>query len=245
MNLHDDFWINQATKDDYADPDISTEKQVEYLIKSIKPSIGHASRILEFGCGYGRLTREIKQAFPETLVVGIDINPKILDEAKKYSDYRTKGRPSQEAIDDAPSSTVKGVYHQYVDIWHPGKKIELAFCRRCKQWAYAIRVMECYGLDYICSDTIIDIQNAIYSVAVLQHLPNERKRQFIRSAAKMLEPAGRLIIQYVEGDTDLFLTHNAHLAEVRKWCQAEDLVIVDKKFNFIQEGWTWLVAEKV
>ena len=56
-----------------------THYKVEYLLsKQISPT-----RILDFGCGNGRATRFLKQAFPKAELWGCDVSEKIVHAAKK------------------------------------------------------------------------------------------------------------------------------------------------------------------
>lgn len=192
MNKHDNFWINQATDEDYADPNISTEEQVDYIVDNLVDCVFQGDTILDFGCGYGRLSREIKKAFPNTLVLGMDISPNILSRAmtNNYSEL--------------------AVYYTQGD---------------------KIRDYGAFG--------------AIYSVAVLQHLPDHRKLDFIFNASKALKLGGRVIFQYIEGDTDSFLTHNTSINNIRRWCAEADLKVLEERFDFIQDKWTWVVAESI
>ncbi|MEP7284379.1 MAG: class I SAM-dependent methyltransferase [Chloroflexota bacterium] len=46
--------------------------------------VGHeAKRILDIGCGEGQLTRIFAQLYPQAEVIGIDKNPKVIEEAQK------------------------------------------------------------------------------------------------------------------------------------------------------------------
>lgn len=92
---HWDFWLNRATSEDYADLNIPTEKQVEALVVAF-PKNPHG--ILEIGCGYGRLTREMKKLYPDAYVKGFDINEKVLDEAAKLSGYKRSSHPTSQRV---------------------------------------------------------------------------------------------------------------------------------------------------
>ncbi|AHH20834.1 methyltransferase domain-containing protein [Nocardia nova SH22a] len=67
------------------DPAISVDETVAVITAAAPPQPG---RILELGCGYGRLTREIGRVYPEAVIIGLDINPDVLDVARGY-DPRT------------------------------------------------------------------------------------------------------------------------------------------------------------
>lgn len=190
MSNHDNFWLNAAKAEDYADLSISTDKQVAYLVDALQPVV-RAKKvpfITEFGCGYGRLTRRIQRKFPKALITGIDINPDIIAQAKEQD---------QNAI--------------------YGVKADLKGSPK---------------------------QDAIYCVQVLQHMPKERKRQFIEEAAEALNYGGVLVFQYVEGDSDTFLTHDARFVDVSTWLQDAGLEIASYEQNLIQDRWTWVTAVK-
>lgn len=194
---HDDFWRDKATSEDYADTNIPTEEQVKYLVSNIAPAVfSNDGSILEFGCGYGRLTKEIKKAFPKLFVVGVDINPNIIKQAKKYAG---EAKTSKE--------------------------------------------QHAYPLFYVASDIKgIPPKDAIYCVQVLQHLPNDRKREFFADAAKVINRAGVLVFQYVEGTADSFLTHDAQWVDVSEWLVDAGFEVASVDHNLIQDRWTWVVA---
>lgn len=191
---HDDFWRNEATREDYADPNISTDLQVTYIVGEIElaGAVKDGGHILEFGCGYGRLTREVKKAFPEAMVIGVDISPKILAEAEAYS-AKSKVRPFYYRADNIKNTLAK---------------------------------------------------DAIYCAQVLQHMPNDRKCEFIQDAADALKPGGVLVFQYVEGDSDTFLKHDAKFADVSDWCRKAGFTISNVAHNLAAPRWTWVTAVK-
>lgn len=98
----DDFWLSEATMDnDICDPRFSLWDCLKNIIPEIEPAVSDLGSILEIGCGYGRLTREVKRYFGnQTIVKGIDINPKFLKKAEEYSGYTTK--PSWHSPTDYP-----------------------------------------------------------------------------------------------------------------------------------------------
>lgn len=89
----DAWWITDATFDDISDPSLSIWDFMKAIIPAIEPAVpSRGGKIIDVGCGYGRITREVKRWFGHsTLVCGYDINPKFLAKAEEYSGYNTKG----------------------------------------------------------------------------------------------------------------------------------------------------------
>jgi cyclopropane fatty-acyl-phospholipid synthase-like methyltransferase len=199
VNQHDEFWRKQATSEDYADANIPTKEQVDFLVNALRPAVHRTNAsILEFGCGYGRLTKQIKKAFPAAFVAGVDINANVLAKAREYAGHAKTSREQSKYP----------MFYQAADIKNVPPK------------------------------------DAIYSVAVLQHMPSDRKRQFFAEAAAALNRAGVLVFQYVEGDSDTFLTHDAKVEDVSKWLRQAGFEIASYEQNLIQDRWTWIVAVK-
>ena len=87
-------------RDDHiADPTISTTETVDAAIDYFPHSV---ERILEIGCGYGRLTCEVQKRFPEAEVHGLDVSGPVLAEAIKGPTYHRQdnldGLPPMDAI---------------------------------------------------------------------------------------------------------------------------------------------------
>lgn len=199
MSKQDDWWRTQATDDDICDANLSVEDFIPLIIPHIEPVIPEANAsILELGCGYGRLTVEVKKHFPDAFVSGTDINTTFLSRAEEHSGYRAdKGNPTK--------------YPFY------------------------------YERDNLNG---IPKQNAIYSVAVFQHLPNNQKRDYIRQVSKGLRKGGIFRFQYVEGDADTFLTHDAHFKDVSEWCEDAGIEIASVDYDLIKPRWTWITGVK-
>lgn len=64
-----------------------------------------------------------------------------------------------------------------------------------------------------------------YSVTVFQHLPHRECARYVTEVVARLAPGGRFVFQYVEGDEDTFLSHQASEATVRGWCADFDVTI--------------------
>ena len=141
-------------------------------------------RILEIGCGYGRLTTEIAKRYPDAHVTGIDINPKILPDSGNIT-YMCQGN-----LDGLPT------------------------------------------------------QDAIYSVALFQHLPSDAKRAYIAAAAGLLNPGGVLRVQFIEGVRNNWNDHWAPVAHMRKWCMAAGLSVTAVDQRVAHPQWTWITGTK-
>lgn len=65
-------------------------QQEQFLLEIIQPI--QPESILELGCGYGRMTRVIAEAMPETQILGLDLSPDQIANARAYcADYPTVG----------------------------------------------------------------------------------------------------------------------------------------------------------
>lgn len=162
------------------DPNIPLKDTLEALTFHNQPE-----RIVEIGCGYGRLTTEIAAMYPFAHVTGIDINPKIL-----------------------PANTDR--------------------------------------ITYLCQDTLdgLDGQDAIYSVAVFQHLTAQQKRDYIFDAERTLNPGGILRIQFIEGDRDNPLDRWVHAEEMESWMSAAGLDVAMIDHGLAHPQWTWITGIK-
>lgn len=85
MNKHDDWWKTQATHVDIADKNLKLKDCLSQIIPHISPAIKAGSRILDFGCGIGRLTIPMAQHHKAASLVGYDITEKFLDDAGKQA----------------------------------------------------------------------------------------------------------------------------------------------------------------
>lgn len=195
---HWDFWLNKAKEDeDYADPNIPTDKTVEALVSAFPED---PRMILEIGCGFGRLTREIKKLYPKAYVKGFDINEKVLDKAALLSGYKRSSNPT--------SDRVPLYYFNSGDLSGKSK------------------------------------DDVIYCVQVFQHLPANEKREYIRQVYGRLNPGGIFRFQYIEGDADTFLTHDARWEDIKKWLLDAGFQIFDVQKNLLVPRWTWVTAQK-
>lgn len=67
---------------------ISYVNKLPPILKELKG----IEKVLDVGCGYGRLTKALAEAYPKAKITGIDVSPPLLKEAEKYlSDYPNAG----------------------------------------------------------------------------------------------------------------------------------------------------------
>lgn len=87
--------------------------------------------------------------------------------------------------------------------------------------------------------------NAVYSVALFQHLPHEATSSYISQASRCLKPGGQVRFQHVIGTEDSFLSHQIEdpglLAD---WCMQAGLEVTAVDVGRIHEQWVWLTARK-
>lgn len=183
-----DHWLSitddpQWRRNHIADPNISVDETLAAITKAFPVN---PERILEIGCGYGRLTQRIAHWYPDALVTGVDINPDVLTHALP-------------------------------------------------------------GAGYVCRDNLIGLpeQDAIYSVAVFQHLPDTEKRAYIEQAADILTPGGVLRVQFIEGERDNFCDHWTKPSVMREWFHSAGFTTVsDVERGLAHQQWSWITGIK-
>lgn len=99
----------------------------------------------------------------------------------------------------------------------------------------------CYFMAAIDTKLPID---AAYTMLVLQHLTSEMKQAYIKRIARALNKGGIFRFQYVEGDADTFLTHDAKFIDVADWLRDAGLEVASVDYNLIEPRWTWITAVK-
>lgn len=169
-----------------SDPNISLDETVDAIVAAFPKD---PKRIIEIGCGYGRLTREIRARFPEAAVWGVDVNPVVLKEARAYD---------------------------------PGTH----FLRDDTLWSFGV-----------------DAADAIYSVAVFQHLTDFEKHAYITQAYDALTKGGVLRIQFIEGVRDEFCDHWTPLQTMLLWMLQAGFT-VGWPGELVHPQWTWLTGTK-
>ena len=182
LNITDD---REWRRNSISDPNISLEDTVA-AIMSVMPS--RLDRVLEIGCGYGRLTREVGVMDPATQMWGQDISARVLEHARRYD----------------PATIFV-----------------------CSAGGIAIP-----GLD------------AVYSVAVFQHLPHDEQLAYVRRAFGALRPGGVLRIQYVHGVHDAFNNHHTTTALMTGWFQAAGFKVIDHSIGLVHPDWAWIGGVK-
>jgi len=165
-----------------SDPNISEDETIQAIV-SVFPA--DPERILEIGCGYGRLTSKIADRFPDAMVTGTDINGAVLVEAI------------------------------------PGA-------------AYAVR-------DNL---TGLPVQDAIYSVAVFQHLPDAEKYAYIKQSAEILRPGGVLRVQFIQGQRRNFCDHWVTREQMAEWLFISGFTSCEFDDGLAHPQWTWVTAVK-
>ena len=58
--------------------------QEQFILESLMKAKIPMGRVLEIGCGFGRLTRRIAEAFPETQITAVDLSPDQLQAARTH-----------------------------------------------------------------------------------------------------------------------------------------------------------------
>jgi SAM-dependent methyltransferase len=58
--------------------------QEDFLISILKSTSFSFNNIVEIGCGFGRITKLLAEAFPEAKIVALDLSPHQLEHADKY-----------------------------------------------------------------------------------------------------------------------------------------------------------------
>jgi SAM-dependent methyltransferase len=65
-------------------------QQEQFLIETLRRSGIEPGRILELGCGFGRITRLLANNFPEARVLALDLSPEQLANAQRYCSGLTR-----------------------------------------------------------------------------------------------------------------------------------------------------------
>lgn len=174
-------------RDFIADPNISLSATVDAIVAPFPPS---PKRIIEIGCGYGRLTREISARFPKAAVTGIDVNPDVLKEARAYDP-------------------------------------DTHFMRDDTLWSFGV-----------------DAADAIYTVAVFQHLTDFEKHAYITQAHDVLSVGGVLRVQFIEGDRNVYLDHWVSAEQMVLWAHDAGYTKTTVTRGLCHPQWSWLTCTK-
>jgi cyclopropane fatty-acyl-phospholipid synthase-like methyltransferase len=89
VNAERDHWLHITDDPNWErnhihDPNIPLDETLKAVTDPFPPD---PQRILEIGCGTGRLTKRIAATYPDAIVVGIDINHKTLPKSSLRSFY--------------------------------------------------------------------------------------------------------------------------------------------------------------
>ncbi len=91
-----------------------------------------------------------------------------------------------------------------------------------------------------CSDNYFD---GGYSMIMFQHITNENFVAYLKEIARALKPDGIFIFQFVEGQQQHFLSHNATVDDVKKWVTDAGMRVVSLTGG-IYEVWKWITVKK-
>lgn len=183
------LWLSITDDPDWkrnyiADPNISVDETVAAVVSKFP---ANPQRILEIGCGYGRLTREIRARYPDAEVWGLDVNAAVLEEAGRYD----------------PRTT------------------------------------------FACGDSIDKTGfDAIYSVALFQHLPDSEKQAYIEQAYTALNPGGILRVQFIPGERDAFCEHWTPATTMRDWFRTAGFTRPSVQSGLVHPQWAWITGKR-
>jgi SAM-dependent methyltransferase len=99
-------YIEEALPQDYH------RLQEKLLVDLLRASQLPANKILEIGCGFGRITKLLADNFPETQIMALDLSPDQLANARRYCGDR--------------KNIVFGQYDFYSDLPFPGSDYDVA-----------------------------------------------------------------------------------------------------------------------
>lgn len=184
----DQFWRVEADPEvDIFDPSVSADECLDVITGEISAHVDIGiARIVEVGCGVGRLAGPLSERYPDATVVGTDISARFLDAA-------------------APGPTYLLTDH----------------------------------LDGI--DEIIGC-DAVYSVAMLQHIDNQRKRAYVEQIGRVLRPGGVAVLQVVEGVHASRCMYDVPLVDMIAWCEASELRVERVQRDVLFDRWAWITA---
>lgn len=189
----DRFWRDEADPEvDIFDPSVSADECLSVILPELTRYVDlDSARIVEVGCGIGRLTGPVAERFPGATVVGTDISARLLAIAEE----RASGP----------------VYVLTADLDE-------------------------------CDDA--QAADAAYSVAVLQHIDNQRKRAMIAQIARALRLGGVAVIQFVEGTHASRCMYDATIDEMRAWCSDSGLRVRTVRRDLLFPRWVWITATR-
>ncbi len=75
------YWVAATAEADEASYEASAEQDAKALLDGLRDRVAPSARILDLGCGIGRLAAEVAPKFAE--VVGIDVSPEMIETARQ------------------------------------------------------------------------------------------------------------------------------------------------------------------
>lgn len=98
------------------------------------------------------------------------------------------------------------------------------------------------GRTILYADKTLD---AVYSVALFQHLPHEATRGYLAEIARVLKQGGKVRFQHVLGTEDSFLNHQVLSAgHLVQWCEDAGLEVVATDEGLLHFQWVWVTARR-
>jgi trans-aconitate methyltransferase len=188
MNAEREHWLHITDDPDWErqhihDPNIPADETLKAITDPFPPD---PKRILEIGCGTGRLMRLVRCLYPFASFTGIDINHKVLPKTKSPNEH------------------------------------------------------------YLCRDNLIDLDgfDAVYSVAVFQHLPYDEQYAYIAEAFDALTPRGVLRVQFIDGeDSGHLCDHKTPTGTMVRWFR-EIGFATNVDLGLAHPLWSWITGTK-
>lgn len=90
-----------------------------------------------------------------------------------------------------------------------------------------------------------EMLDAVYSIAMFQHLTHETTQGYLAEIARVLKPGGQLRFQHVIGTEDSFLSHQVESAhQLVQWCYDAGLEVAGWEAGPLHFQWVWVTARK-
>ena len=75
------YWVAATEEADEASYRLSADKDAEAFVEGLRGRVQKTARVLDLGCGIGRMTAPIAKHFAS--VVGVDVSPEMIEQAKQ------------------------------------------------------------------------------------------------------------------------------------------------------------------
>lgn len=82
--------------------------------------------------------------------------------------------------------------------------------------------------------------DAVYSILVFEHIPNDAKEQYIKEAARVLHQGGIFRFQFVENDQ----TYGIGRDEITTMCEYAGFEVEKIDSELVQQNWVWVTGYK-